>query len=55
MNPSKARREFGGPEEKKTDKGALVVRVWMRKFPPVPEEELVESEMLEWRGLWIRR
>lgn len=55
VDPSKTRRESGGPEENEADKAALLVCVWTRKFPPVPEEELVESEMLEWRGLWPMR
>jgi hypothetical protein len=53
VDPSKTSRDSGGPEEKETDKAALLVCVWTRKFPPVSEEELVESETLEWRGLLV--
>ena len=55
VDPSKTSRDSGGPEGKETDKAALLVSAWTRKNPPVPEEELVESEMLEWRRLWMPR
>jgi hypothetical protein len=51
VEASRTRRESDGLAENETPKGALRVCVWMRKCPPVPEEELVEREMFEWRGL----
>ena len=53
VDPSKCRRESGGALVMRTSRGALAVCAWTRKSPPVPEEELVDSEMLEWTWLHV--